>query len=626
MLSDDGQLVLIFNGEIYNFRELRVELVAAGFQFRGHSDTEVLLAMYQRDGIAMLPKLNGIFAFAIWDKRSQELTLARDALGVKPLYYSEGEQGFAFASEIKAIAPLMAADQVTDDISLHRYLSFLWCPGNGTPFRSVRKLGPGEAMRVSEGKIKKQWSWYAPPVKKPVPEFMRADDAVTAVREGLREAVRRQMVADVPVGAFLSGGVDSSAVVAFAREQVPDLHCFTIEVVGGGDAGESEDLPYARRVADHLGVRLDVVRVDAARMAGDLERMVWQLDEPLADLAPLNVLYISRLAREAGIKVLLSGVGGDDLFTGYRRHLALRYEALWSWLPASMRRGLGSLTARMNQQTVRRRRLGRLFAGAGESGDARLAAYFAWTQSDHLLPLYSPGMRAAVAKIRADQPMLDFLADVPAEHSRLDKMLALEQRFYLADHNLTYTDKMSMAAGVEVRVPFLDIDLVELASRIPDSFKQRGRVSKWVLKKAMEPYLPHDVIYRPKTGFGAPLRRWMRHEFRELLGDLLSVESLRRRGHFDPQAVQRLISDNDAGRRDAAYTLFSLLCIEIWCRQFIDGARPPQMPLNLTPGSDITGIICGLNLCSVYLFQSSPCPDLPWPCRAPGSIAACVSK
>ena len=570
MASDDGRVVLVFNGEIYNFRELRTELEARGIAFHGHSDTEVLLRLYLADGLAMLPRLNGIFAFAVYDSRGGELLLARDALGVKPLYFCESAAGLAFASEIKALSVLTTLGDTLDLAAIQRYLSFLWCPGEGTPFVDVRKLPPGEFMRISAGRIVERRRWYTLPECRLRPKHLRADDAVASVQEALRRAVQRQLVADVPVGAFLSGGLDSSAVVAFAREHVPGIRCFTIDVAGGGDAGETNDLPYARRVAQHLGVPLEVVRVDSVRMAGDIERMVWQLDEPLADPAPLNVLYICELARSAGIKVLLSGAGGDDLFTGYRRHLALRYERLWSWLPPLARGGLGRGTRRLDQRSGFGRRLARLFAGADNSGDERLVSYFAWVQRDDLLPLYSVEMRAAVERSRAAQPMLDFLRGIPKNHTPMDRMLALEQRFFLADHNLVYTDKMSMAAGVEVRVPFLDADLVELAARIPDGLKQRGRVGKWVLKKAMEPYLPRDVIYRPKTGFGAPLRRWMRNELRELLGDLLSEESLRRRGLFKPDTVQCLIADNDAGRRDAAYILFSLLCIEIWCRRFID--------------------------------------------------------
>lgn len=570
MFSDDRAVVLVFNGEIYNFRELRAELEAGGTRFRGHSDTEVLLALYLRDGAAMLPKLNGIFAFALWDRRNHELLVARDALGVKPLYYAESTNGFAFASEIKALLPLLGPDRELDPASLHRYLSFLWCPGEGTPLKGVRKLPPGEAMVVRKGCVARRWQWYQLPVFRVPSSDMYEASAVRGTEAALRTAVHRQLVADVPVGAFLSGGLDSSAVVALAREQVPDIRCFTIESRGGAEEGCVDDLPYARRVASYLGVPLDVVSIDSARMAADLESMVYQLDEPLADPASLNVLYISRLAKDNGIKVLLSGAGGDDLFTGYRRHLALGYERVWSSLPAGLLGVLERATAGLDQGRPLFRRLAKLFSGVGLVGDARLANYFVWTREAQLMALYTPEFRAAIEPQSATQPMLDFLAPLPEATPRLERLLALEQRFFLADHNLTYTDKMSMAAGVEVRVPFLDLDLVDFAARIPPRFKQRGRESKWVLKKAMEPYLPHDVIYRPKSGFGAPLRRWMRRELRELLGDVLSTESLRQRGMFDPAAVQRLIHQNDTGQVDAAYTLLSLLCVEIWCRHFID--------------------------------------------------------
>jgi asparagine synthase (glutamine-hydrolysing) len=571
MVSDDGVVVLALNGEIYNFLELRAELEADGHRFRGHSDTEVLLHLYLAHGTQMLERLNGIFAFALWDKRDQSLFVARDALGVKPFYYIESAAGFAFASEIKALLCLVPEARELDIPALHRYLSFLWCPGDGTPLRGVRKLLPGEAMVVRAGRVARRWIWYRLPVFRGVTADLSEADALTGTVDGLRRAVQRQMVADVPVGAFLSGGLDSSAVVAFAREQAPDIRCFTIESVGGQEPGTVDDLPYARRVARHLNVPLDVVRVDASRMAEDLERMVVQLDEPLADPAPLNMLYISRLAREHGIKVLLSGAGGDDLFTGYRRHVAVRYEHYWNWLPPSVRGGLDRWTSDFDQRNLFFRRLGKLFNGAGLDGDARLAAYFAWAREADLLKLYTPEFRGSLGQACAAEPMLEFLKPLPASVHPIDRMLALEQRFFLADHNLTYTDKMSMAAGVEVRVPFLDLDLVEHAARIPARLKQRGRVGKWVLKKAMEPYLPKDVIYRPKTGFGAPLRRWMRHDLRGLLGDLLSGDSLKRRGLFEPAAVQSLIARNDSGRADAAYTLLSLLCIEIWCRAFLDG-------------------------------------------------------
>lgn len=571
MFSDDGQVVLVYNGEIYNYRELRSELEAKGARFRGTSDSEVLLRLYLACGLDMLPALNGIFAFALYDRRGDELFVVRDRMGVKPLYVSEGEQHFAFASEIKGLLPLLGATGPLDEISLHRYLTFLWCPGSGTPLRRVRKLAPGEALCVREGRIVRQWIWSDRTTSQPPGvRWMRPTPAVTALGDALRQAVRRQLVADVPVGAFLSGGLDSSALVALAREAGAELRCFTIAPAGGSDPGETEDGPYARRVAAHLGVPLEEVPVDASHMAHDLTWMIHQLDEPLADPAALNVFYMARLARQSGIKVLLSGAGADDLFAGYRRHLALRYEALWCRLPESVRCILGTLAGRLGPDQALGRRLERLRAVTGETGDARLAAYFAWVRREDLLALYTPHMRSAIGSIRADQPMLDFLDRIPSGSDPLTRMLALEQRFFLADHNLIYTDKMGMAAGVEIRVPFLDPQVVDLAARLPAHWKQHGRVGKWILKQAMEPYLPREVINRPKTGFGAPLRRWMRHDLHEYLTDLLSEESLRRRGLFEPVAVHRLIADNDAGRRDAAYLLFALLSIEIWCREFID--------------------------------------------------------
>lgn len=569
MSDASGRFVIAYNGEIYNYRELRKVLEAAGVRFRGHSDTEVLLALYAADGAACLARLNGIFAFAIWDRERRELFLARDALGVKPLYFTEDARGFAFASELKALLPMLAS-RTLDPEALHRYLSFLWCPGEGTPLREVRRLGPGEAMIVRSGRIAHRWAWYELPARRGAGAPLAAGEVVSSTLAALRTAVHRQLVADVPVGAFLSGGLDSSAVVALARERAPDLRCFTIELTGGNDPGFVDDLPYARRVAAHLGVALDVVQVDSARMALDLERMVYMLDEPLADPAALNVYYISQLARERGIKVLLSGAGGDDLFSGYRRHLALRYEWLWSWLPAPLKLGLGAAARRMDASATIGRRMQRLFASAAGDTATRLAGYFAWAPEKGLRALYGPEFLSELGERRADQPLIDYLAGIASAVSPLERMLALEQRFFLADHNLAYTDRMSMAAGVEVRVPYLDLDLVELAARVAGRFKQRGQTSKWALKKAMEPYLPSHVIYRPKTGFGAPLRRWLRHELRELLGDVLGEASLRRRGLFDPIAVQRLIAANDAGEVDASYTLLSLLCIELWCRRFID--------------------------------------------------------
>lgn len=572
MVDASGSAVIVFNGEIYDFRELRAQLVSEGYRFRGHSDTEVLLALYKARGEAMLSLVNGIFAFAIYDLAEQALFLACDAMGVKPLYFNGGREGFVFASELKALVACGQVPASLDIPALSRYLGFLWSPGGATPLMGVSRLGPGEALRVKDGRVVKRWRW-ARLAWTETPSALGATEAIRKVGEGLRTAVHRQMVADVPVGAFLSGGLDSSAVVAMAREMSPDIECFTIDTGVVRDAGVTDDLPYARQVAKHLGVKLREIQVDSSRMAADLERMVFQLDEPLADPASLNVLYISQLARQHGVKVLLSGAGGDDLFTGYRRHRALMLERYWRWMPHAARRALRNMTSRLGHRGALGRRLVKAFAYADSPLDQRLIGYFLWAEPARVLGLFAPEHRSTLARADMVAPLKEYFAELPPGLPPLQRMLALEQRFFLADHNLLYTDKMSMAAGVEVRVPFLDNDLVRLANALPPGLKQRGAEGKWVLKKAMEPYLPHEVIYRPKTGFGAPLRHWLRHELREWVGDILSSDTLRRRGLFDPKVVAALVADDQSGRVDAAYTILGLVCIEIWCQKFIDKAH-----------------------------------------------------
>jgi asparagine synthase (glutamine-hydrolysing) len=574
--------VIVFNGEIYNFRDLRRDLERIGYAFRSQSDTEVLLALHEAVGEGMLPFLNGIFAFAIWNEADRSLLIACDAMAVKPLYFAENAAGFLFASELKALLSTGAMTGSLDVASLFRTLGFLWSPGGATPIQGIRRLGPGEALRVKEGRIVRRWTW-ARSTWPAEPLRMPSRDAVQQVEESLRTAVHRQMVADVPVGAFLSGGVDSSAIVAMAREKAPRIDCFTIDTGGVQDDGVADDLPYARQVASHLGVALHEIRVDSSTMAHDLERMVAQLDEPLTDPAPLNVLYISRLARQHGVKVLLSGAGGDDLFSGYRRHRAITFERYWCDLPISVRARLRHASASVAGFGSAGRRIAKAFAHADRASMERLTGYFLWTDAERLRNLFAPEHRASLYGERIDAPLEDYIRTLPQDMPPLQRMLALEQRFFLADHNLLYTDKMSMAAGVEVRVPFLDNDLVALANGLPHDVKQRGRRGKWVLKKAIAPYLPRTVVHRRKVGFGAPLRRWLRGDIRELVDDTLSPAALRNRGLFDPAAVTRLVDDDRAGRVDAAYTVLALMCIEIWCRYFLDSvperinARRPEL-------------------------------------------------
>jgi asparagine synthase (glutamine-hydrolysing) len=332
------------------------------------------------------------------------------------------------------------------------------------------------------------------------------------------------------------------------------------------EEGTVDDLPYARRVADHLDVDLHSIEV-GPEMASEFEEMVYYLDEPQADPAPLNVLFISRLARKNGIKVLLSGAGGDDIFTGYRRHYALMLERYWAWLPLFLREGLRKMSARLPQETSYGRRLSKAFRYGALQKDERLASYFFWSDPSSTTALYGPALEGL--RVNSSAPLMEVLHELDRATPVLNRMLALEQKFFLADHNLNYTDKLCMAAGVEGRVPLLDPDIVSIAARLPLEYKQRHGTGKWVFKKAMESTLPQDVIYRPKTGFGVPLRRWLRNELRPLVEELLSPQSLRSRGLFDVAGVAKLVADDRAGRVDGTYTILSLMCIEIWCRRFL---------------------------------------------------------
>jgi len=582
----DGAVTLVFNGEIYNYRELRAELAAAGHRFTTQTDSEVLLHLYERDGLDMLRRLNGIFAFAIHDARARgrpagvergALFLVRDQVGVKPLYFSTTAQGFLFASEIKALLCHPGIAREIDPLALHQMLAYLWTPAPRTMLRAVRKLEPGCALLVHRGAVVRHWRYYRLPY-----EGLRDTRPRAAIAAELNvrveQAVRRQLVADVPVGAFLSGGLDSSAVVAMMRRAQPgqQIQCFC---VGFGDdldtEGNPADLPYARRVAKHLNVDLEEIRIGASAI-DRLEEMVALLDEPQADPAPINALFIAERARSLGIPVLLSGAGGDDIFSGYRRHRALQFERWWAWLPRSMRTAIQAAAVRQamgggkRQGGVLGRRLTKMFVHAGEDAERRLITYFWWSPDLLRRGLYSADFAAQMVEEDAGAPLQASLAEIPAERDPLQRMLFLETRHFLADHNLNYTDRAGMSAGVEVRVPLLDTDLIGFAARIPASMKQTGSEGKSIFRQAMQGVLPHDVIYRPKSGFGAPLRRWLRHELRARVEDTLDAATLRRRGFFDPRAVRALIDDDRQGRIDGSYTLFALICFELWCRRFID--------------------------------------------------------
>ena len=572
MSDDDQNVTMVFNGEIYNFKELREELRKIGYNFRGGADSEVLLKLYLEYGTELLNKLNGIYAFAIWDSRKKLLFLARDGVGVKPLYYSETSKGFVFSSELKALLHNTYSVKDLNPQAIARHLTYLWSPSPETMLLGVYKLEPGHALIIKNQKIDKKWQFYDLPNGRLTPWQGDEQSAIQAVSLSVQTAVERQMVSDVPVGAFLSGGLDSSAVVAFAKECTQErLQCFTIDLQGNGSLieGQTDDLPYAHRVAKYLDVDLNVISV-GSDMVNHLEKMIWHLDEPQADLASLNTLFISQLAKENGIKVLLSGAGGDDIFTGYRRHYALQQEKYWEWLPYLVRKGMSRFSRQLPVQYPLSKRIAKAFSYAELNYPERLFSCFFWQNPNKVLDLLHPDFKEDINFQSIISPLAHGIKNLPDNMSNLERMLYLESKFFLTDHNLNYTDKMTMAMGVEARVPLLDPDLMNLAARLPEHYKQRGHVGKWIFKKAMEPYLPNDVIYRSKTGFGTPLRHWLKHELKDFVDDMLCPSALSKRGIFDAIEVQKMIQCDRKGQIDASYTILGLICIELWCQLFLD--------------------------------------------------------
>lgn len=572
-------LWLTYNGELYNYRELREELIKKGHQFHSNTDSEVLLHLYTEEGIQMLKKLNGIFAYAIYDEKNKQLFLARDGLGVKPLYYCEIPSGFLFASELKALLACNDVSNSMDYTAIHYYLAYLWCPSRDTALCAIKKLEPGEAIIVEDNKIIKRWFYYDIPYHGNYLEHSE-DVLCEELLHHLKNAVKRQLVSDVPVGAFLSGGLDSSAIVAIMKnlqQEVPiNTYCVGFDE-GMKSEGNPNDIPYAKSVASHLNVKLHVLEV-TADMIKKLPQMIYHLDEPQADPAPLNVYLIAELAKQHNIKVLLSGAGGDDLFSGYRRHQSLELEKLWRLLPNALRHHIAAFAGNLQDghysfslmNSTPFRRVAKMLSSIHLSQDERIAHHFLWNSDRLRQSLYSKDMLDMSYQMTTAEPLLKSLQHIPSEKNLLNRMLYLEGKHFLPHHNLNYTDKMSMALGIEVRVPLLDLDLVRFATQIPPRFKQKKNISKAIFKKTMEPFLPRPVIYRPKAGFGAPMRRWLHHELKEFVNDTLSKDSIKKHNIFDADAVQQLLTLDKQGRVDASYTIFSIVCIDLWIKQFVE--------------------------------------------------------
>lgn len=571
LFSNDERYLIVFNGEIYNHIEIRDKLVGQ-YDFKSHSDTETILYAYIKFGEKCLKMFNGIFAFAIFDRLTKEIFIARDHFGIKPLYLYSEKESFFFSSELKTFLSF-DMDKTLQKEAFANYLTFLWSPGEITPFRHVKKLLPGHYMHFSINDLKNAvpFKWYQIPFKGKYLDKTE-DQMIDLLEEKLIAAVKRQMLSDVPIGFFLSGGLDSSIIVAIAKKLFPDkkFPCFTIDAgISHQEEGFAYDLEYAKKVAKHLDVELNIVKADI-NIVSDFDKMIWHLDEPQADPAPLNVLNIAKYAREKGITVLLGGTGGDDIFSGYRRHQALRLEKTLKWVPRQIgwviKQGLTLLP--VNKPIFRRLR--KIAINVDKKQGKRLAGYFSWLDEQILSSLFSSSWEKALSGFVPTDFLEKLNAEIPEEKSLLNRMLYWEMKSFLVDHNFNYTDKMAMAVGVEARVPFLDVELLEFSTLIPPELKLKGTETKYLLKKVAERYLDKEIIYRPKTGFGAPIRKWIINDMEEMIKERLSHENILKRGIFDAKKVWKLIELNKNGKIDASYSIWALLAIESWMQQFVD--------------------------------------------------------
>jgi asparagine synthase (glutamine-hydrolysing) len=571
MFSADGRYVIVFNGEIYNHLEIR-EQFKNEFNFKSTGDTETVLYAFIKYGSDFLKKLNGIFALAIYDIQEKELFIARDQFGVKPLYLYTDQTKFLFSSELKTFLAF-DINKSLEPKAINNYLSFLWSPGELVPFTHVKKLLPGCFLQFKVADFEK-----TKPISYHKIEFngiytkLTEELVIEQLDQYLTKAVQRQMLSDVPVGFFLSGGLDSSLVVAIAKKLFPNkkFPCFTIDIGSWTEGSENftNDLYYAKKVAELLDVELNIVKADI-NILDHFDEMIWHLDEPQADAAPLNVLTIAKLAREKGIKVLLGGTGGDDIFSGYRRHQALNLEKFFKFFPSIIGSFIKKAIMFLPNNNVFTRRIQKIGTNLDKTIIQRMSGYFNWLPNERIHSLFSKEWQEKLKNYNPNIYLEHLSNEIPNEKSLLNQMLYWEMKSFLVDHNLNYTDKMGMAVGVEARVPFLDIELVDFSLSIPPKLKMKNGESKYILKKVAERYLPKDIIYRPKTGFGAPVRKWITYEMDEMIKERLSIDNINRRGIFNPDKIWELIDANKKGEIDASYSIWAILAIDSWINQFV---------------------------------------------------------
>jgi asparagine synthase (glutamine-hydrolysing) len=561
--NEDGTVWVVFNGEIYNFRQLREELLQAGHRFKTQTDTEVIVHLYEQYGEQCVDRLSGMFAFAVWDVRKKKLILARDRVGIKPLYYSLGKKSLTFASEMRALIADSSVEREVDPQVIDRFLTFLYTPGPETMFRSIRKLPPGHYLIYEDGKVQIQEYWN---IRFPTETRNRSiEDTTAELIELLRETVRNHMISDVPVGILLSGGVDSTGLLSFCAEETnKNLQTFTI---GFGGEKFADERTYARLVAQRYGSKHHEMTISPDDFRDFLPSYVRHMEEPVCEAPAIALYYVTRLASEH-VKVLISGEGGDEAFAGYQNYRNLAWlerikQMGWPWA--------GGAQLMLN--------------GLSAMGVSRFTRYAALME----LPLEeyyysrSAGPLSPFVRLKEDLYATDFQAQIDPElslqyvrkcfgdvenQSPLNKMLYVDTKTWLPDDLLIKADRMTMANSVELRVPLLDHKILEFAANLPGEYKLHGFTTKYILKKALKGRVPKQVIGRKKAGLPVPLQSWISGELREFSRDLLLDRRTLARGYFKKSVIESLLHQAETS---AMYgkEIFSLIVMELWHREFL---------------------------------------------------------
>jgi asparagine synthase (glutamine-hydrolysing) len=567
LANEDESVWIVFNGEIYNFRDLHRRLEGSGHRFRTASDTETLVHLYEDEGIGFLEHIEGMFALAIWDANRRQLVLARDRLGKKPLVYREESGRLLFASELKSLLEVPDVPREIDPAAVDEYLAYQYVPHPNTIFRGIRKLPPAHYAVYRDGRLTIGRYWQpdlSREIRRPYADY------AAELRELLTKAVEKRLQSEVPLGAFLSGGIDSSIIVALAQQLSREpVKTFSI----GFPVAEFDETSYARQVARHLGTDHHEERVEPDCVA-ILPKLMWHYDEPFADSSAIPTYYVSQMTRRH-VTVALSGDGGDELFAGYRRYLAVQLAGTFDRLPGALRGVLAGRYWQLLPSSPRQKSLVRQFKRFAEGlGKPSARRYFEWMSTFNEAQRASLYTDEFLAQLPESDPF-DFLKSAFGQVSGRDPVSAaslVDLVTYLPCDLMTKVDIASMAHGLECRAPFLDHRVVELAAAMPVAWKFRRRRGKRILLETFGPLLPRALLSRSKMGFGVPLGHWFRHELRDFTREVLLDPATLSRGYFHPAAVQRLVDDHLSGVFDHGFRLWSLLVFELWQRQWVDVA------------------------------------------------------